>query len=74
MGIRLEETVGELTWQVVLNRHHYNWTNALLTMVMGEVVKIITGEDLLAELRVRLCQWSRESDRGRELSGAVTVT
>ena len=70
---RLEETVGELTRQAVLDRRCYDRTHALLTLAMGEVVETVTGEDPLAELRVRLRQWSRESTVGRELSGAVTV-
>ena len=70
---RLEETVGELNRQVVMDRRNYARTHALLTVVMGEVVEIATGDDPLAELRARLHRWSEESRVGRELTGAVGV-
>ena len=69
----MEETVGELTRQAVLDCCANARTHALLTMAMGEVVETVTGNDPLADLRARLRQWSRDSTVGRELLGAVTA-
>ena len=69
----MTETVGELQRQAVLDRRRYDRDLALITMAMGEMVETMTGQDPLADLRDRLRQWSRESDRGLELSGAVTA-